>query len=108
MAGIAYRWTQVTTRAGNVIIIQSVVFNESTTTIYEQNIGEGKLNIDTVHIDTAVFKITSANCKVGSESTIALDKGETATITINNSYETQVHIRVICRENVSHESDYKP
>jgi predicted 3-demethylubiquinone-9 3-methyltransferase (glyoxalase superfamily) len=108
IAGITYIYLTVQNNAGTAIQIQSVSFQPDATKIYVQNIGKGQVNIRTVQIDNNQFDINSANCMVASEHTTTIDEGITAEITINNTYQNTVHIKVICREGAFYESDYKP
>ena len=108
VAGVTYIWMTIQNRAGNAIKIQSVAFQHSATKIYVQNIGQGQVNMRIVEINNEQFEISSANCKVASENTTTINEGSTAEITINQTYETTVHIKVISEEGAFYESDYKP
>jgi hypothetical protein len=108
VAGITYIWMTIQNRAGNAIKIQSVAFQQSATKIYIQNIGQGQVNIKLVQINNDQFEINMTNCTVASQNTTTITEGSTAEITINQAYETTVHIKVITEEGAFYESDYKP
>ena len=95
-------------RAGHAIQIANIGFEETTTTIYVQNIGEGTLHLDSVSIDEDAFIITSSNCTVAAEATTTLEAGRTAAITVNRGYHQKVHIKVSCRDGTFIESDWTP
>jgi len=108
IAGIAYIWMTMQSRAGHTIQIQSVAFQATTTKIYVQNTGQGTVDIKTVQIDNEQYQINPANCTVASENTTTIPQSATAQITINIRYTDKVHIKVICEDGTAYESDYKP
>ena len=108
IAGIAYFWTTLQDKAGHAIQIQSVSFQASETKIYVQNIGKGNLNLKTVEIDGEDFSVDSTNCIVASEKTVTIAEGLTAEITLNRSYQAEIHIKVICEDGTFYELDKKP
>ena len=108
IAGVAYIWMTIQNRAGNAIKIQSVAFQNYETKIYVQNIGQGQVNIKIVQINNDQFEINPANCTVASQSTTIVNEGSTAEITINQTYENTVHIKVTSEGGAFYESDYKP
>lgn len=108
VAGIAYMYLTVQHNAGTAIQIQSVSFQQTSTHIYVQNIGEGTATIRTVQIAFDQFDVTPANCTANSEHTTTITQGTTAEITINQTYQTNVHIKVTTREGAFYEADYKP
>jgi P pilus assembly chaperone PapD len=108
IAGITYLYLTMQTRAGNTIQIQSVTFQQSTTTIYVQNTGQATVNIKTIQINNQQHPITPANCTVNTQNTTTIPQGATAQITINKAYTATVHIKAICQDGTSYEADYKP
>ncbi len=108
VAAIAYFYMAMQNRAGNTIQIQSVSFQQSTTTIYVQNTGQGTVNIKTIQINSEQHQINPANCTVNAQNTTTIPQGSTAQITINHAYTDTVHIKAICQDGTSYEADYKP
>jgi hypothetical protein len=88
------------TRTGHTIQIQNVNFKETETTIYVQNTGKGTVVLDSVFIDNIKFVLSEQNCKVGSQTTTTLQESQTATITINQAYQEEVIIRVVCVDGI--------
>jgi hypothetical protein len=108
VVGIYFIWQMVQSNAGNAIYIQNVAFQPTKTIIYVQNIGNGTVTIDVVQINDQTFGIQKANCTVASQETTTVTQGQTAQITINQAYNEEVHIKVICKNGTFHESWYKP
>lgn len=101
--GIYYIWTTIQNRAGNAIFIQNVAFEQTKTIIYVQNIGTGTVTLDSVRIDQQTYNIQAANCTVDSQKTTTITQAQTAEITINQAYNEEVHIRVICKDGTFNE-----
>jgi len=95
-------------RAGHAIQIANIGFEETTTTIYVQNTGEGALHLDSMTIDEDTFIITPSNCTVAAEPTTTLETGQTAAITVNRGYSQKVHIKVSCSDGTFYEGDWTP
>jgi archaellum component FlaG (FlaF/FlaG flagellin family) len=108
IVGIYYIWTTIQNRAGNAIYIQVVTFEPTKTTIYVQNVGNGTVTIDSVQINDQTFSIQNANCTVASQATTTLQQGQTAEITINQTYTERVHIKVFCKDGTFNENWYQP
>ena len=77
------------------------------TKIHFQNIDQGTETIKSVQTNNDQYKVNPANCTVTSENTNTIKQGFTAEITINHPYDDPVHIKVICEDGTSHESDWK-
>lgn len=95
---VVYIWFSVQQKAGNAIYIQSVNSDDSNLIIYVQNIGEDSVEMDSIFINNDGFTVTSVNCMVANQNTTKIEKGQTAIVTINNSYHGQIHIRVVCKD----------
>lgn len=106
--GIIYIWIAIQNRAGNAIFIQSVRFEQTKTIIYVQNIGNGTVIIDSVQVNTLTFSIHTTNCTVASQETTTITQGQTAMITIEESYSERAHIRVVCKDGTFNEGDWQP
>ena len=88
--------------------MQSVNFGESDLNVYVQNIGDDSVNLDLIFINDDRFIITSENCSVANQQTTKIDKGQTATVTINNSYKTEIFIKAVCKDGTNSDSYWKP
>lgn len=108
IGGIIYMWMSIQNRAGNAIQIQSIAKDQNKTIIYVQNIGNGVVTIDSVQINALTFSIQTANCTVASQETTTVTQGQTAMITINQAYNEEVHIRVICKDGTFYERVWQP
>jgi archaellum component FlaG (FlaF/FlaG flagellin family) len=108
VASIASIWISIQNKAGNAVWIPNVNFNQSNLIVYIQNIGEDSVTLYSLYINQEKFTITLANCIVDNQQTTEIEKGQTATVTINNSYQEKIQIRVVCTDGTSNESDWKP
>jgi flagellar basal body-associated protein FliL len=108
VGGIILTWMSLEERAGHAVQIQSVRFEESTTTIYVQNTGKGTVILDSLYIDNDKFGLSEENCIVGSEETTTVKETQTAEITITRGYQKEIHIKVICKDGTYHEADWEP
>jgi len=108
MGGIVFIWMSLEERAGHAIQIQNVKFEETKTRIYVQNTGKGTVIIDSALINEKRFVITKQNCIVTSQETTTVEESQTAEITINQGYQTKIHIKVICKDGTFNEADWKP
>lgn len=107
-ASVVYIWFSVQQKAGNAIYVQSVNFGDSNLIVYVQNVGDGSVILDSIFIDSNRFAITLENCVVANQPNIEMEKGQTATVTINDSYQQEIHIRVVCRDGTNTENNWSP
>jgi hypothetical protein len=108
VAGITSIWLSMEARAGHAIQIVNIRFDATTTTLHVQNVGEGALALDSVYLGATRFLITSSNCTVASQPAMQIDKGQTAAITVHQSYQQRIHIKVVCHDGTSVEGDWTP
>ena len=106
--GILLLWQSLENRAGHIIEIQNVNFQETQTTVYVQNTGKGAVTLDSIFMNSNKFILSEQNCKVGSQATTTLQESQTATITLNHSYQEEVTIRVVCTDGTSNKVTEKP
>jgi len=107
-ASVAYIWFSVQQKAGNAIYIQSVNFGNSNLIVYVQNVGDGFVFLDSIFIDNNRFAITLENCVVANQPTVEMEKGQTATVTINTSYHQEIYIKVVCKDGTNTENKWSP
>lgn len=104
---VAYLWFSVQQKAGNAIFIQNVNLVYSTLAVYVQNIGDGTVVLDSIFINEERFAVNPANCIVGSQNTTELEKGQTACVSLNNVFEGQLRIKVVCKDGTNTETNWK-
>jgi archaellum component FlaG (FlaF/FlaG flagellin family) len=107
-ASVVIIWFSLQQKAGNAIYVQSVNFGDSNLMVYVQNIGDGSVVLDSVFIDNNRFDVTLENCVVANQPATEVEKGQTATVTINNLYQQEIHIRAVCKDGTSTESNWDP
>jgi hypothetical protein len=95
-------------RAGHAIQIQSVLFEESKTVVYVQNVGKGSVVLFSIVINDVEFEISQSNCEVGSKHITTIQEGQTAKITVPQSINKSAHIKILCQDGTSYEGDWKP
>ena len=105
---MGFIYLNIEQRAGHAIQIQNVNFGESTTTIYVQNIGTGTVTLYSLQIDGDEFRISEENCTVSSEGTTTVKETQTAKITVNESYQKQIRIKIVCEDGTSIEEHEEP
>jgi flagellar basal body-associated protein FliL len=106
---IIFIWMNIEERAGHIIQIQNVKFDETQTKIFVQNTGKGDVIINLVIIDsTESIEINSQNCRVNAQQTNAVKQTQTAEITLNKSYKTEIHIKIVCNDGTYNATDWKP
>jgi hypothetical protein len=108
IVGIAIVYLSIEQRAGHAIQIQNVNFEETKTTIYVQNTGKGTVTLHSIQIDSDEFTISKENCTVSSEETTTVKETQTAKITINEGYQKQIRIKIICEDGTSIEEYDEP
>ena len=108
IGGIILTWMSLEERAGHAIQIQSVRFEDATTTIYVQNTGKGNVVLDSLIIDNNDFKLSEDNCVVASERTTTVKETQTAEITITQGYQKEIHIKIVCRDGTYNETNWEP
>jgi hypothetical protein len=108
MGGIILTWMSLEERAGHVVQIQNVRFEESAITIYVQNTGKGTVILDSLYIDNDKFTLSEENCIVASEETTTVKETQTAEITITRGYQKEIHIKVICKDGTYNEANWEP
>ena len=108
IGGIAVIYMSMEQRAGHAIQIQNVNFEEDRTIIYVQNIGKGNVTLNHLQIDGEEFNLSKENCSVSSEDTTIVEETKTAEITVFESYQKQINIKIVCKDGTSYEADFEP
>ena len=108
VASIVYIWISLQNKAGNAVWIPNVNFNQSDLIVYIQNIGDDSVILYSLYINQDSFLITPTNCLVANQQTTLIEKGQTAAVTINNSYQEKIQIRVVCEDGTNTQSDWRP
>jgi len=108
VASIVYIWSSLQNKAGNAVWIPNVNFNQSDLIVYIQNIGDDSVILYSLYINQDSFLITATNCLVANQQTTLVEKGQTAAVTINNSYQEKIQIRVVCEDGTNTQSDWRP
>ena len=108
IGGIVFIYSNIEQRAGHAIRIQNVNFEETKTTIYVQNTGKGTVTLYSIRIDNKELMLSEENCIVSSEKTTTVKETQTAKITINESYQKTIHIKIVCEDGTSIEEDEEP
>lgn len=108
IAIIVSLWMTIESRAGHAIQIQNVSFEDSRTTVYVQNVGKGSVILFSIMVNDIEFDISKSNCEVGSKQTTTIQEGETAKITVLQSFKERVYIKVLCQDGTFYEGDWNP
>ena len=106
--GMIYFWNFTVQRTGHAILIQNVVLQQNQTRIYIQNVGKGTIILDTVYLNGDRFDVKDLNCTINDKRTNVLEEGQTAEITINQSYSSKVYVKIICSDGTFNEGHWEP
>lgn len=106
LTGIIGLWVMMKERAGHAIQIQSVIFEESRTRIYVQNVGRGTVILESVHVNDEKMNIYGSNNQ--EYSTITIKAGQTAEIIINHAYKDKAKIKITCKDGTFIEAEWGP